>query len=220
MILDMTFRYCQLYVLAGCYGRFGRTDPIFSDKQSCLSTLKHSLETSERLIEKQLTQCNQFSNPNMSHDSPLQKKLSFITEEDLSSDHDQLVDAIRQKTQVLKNQHGVIVDYYNDIDATLETWHQESQDQSGSFNVLDNVEEEDQERCVRELITIDRSICKLVLMVEKIDMQVDRNERLLHKATMKIKSESLIQFCDSLLEDVTEQHKQAIKLEERLKAYH
>ena len=70
------------------------------------------------------------------------------------------------------------------------------------------------------MITIDRSVCKLVLMVEKIDMQVDRNERLLHKATMKIKSESLIQFCDSLLEDVTEQHKQAIKLEERLKAYH
>ena len=39
----------------------------------------------------------------MSNDSPLQKKLSFITEEDLSSDHDQIVEAIRMKTQTLKN---------------------------------------------------------------------------------------------------------------------
>ena len=102
------------------------------------------------------------------------------------------------------------MDYLNDIDGFLETWHQDSQAQSGSFNVLENVEEEDQERSLQDLIYIDQSICKLVLMVEKVDMQVDKNERLLHKATMKIKSESLIQFCDSLLEDVTQQYKQAI----------
>jgi len=57
---------------------------------------------------------------------------------------------------------------------------------------------------VQELITIDRSINKLVLMVEKIDLLVDKNERLMHKATLKIKSETLLKFCDQLLDDVTE----------------
>jgi len=35
------------------------------------------------------------------------------------------------------------MDYLNDIEAMLETWHLESEGQSGSFNVLENVEEED-----------------------------------------------------------------------------
>ena len=52
VIVDITLRYCQLYILAGCYGRsVVRTDPIFTEKQSYLNTLKHSLETNERLIE-------------------------------------------------------------------------------------------------------------------------------------------------------------------------
>ena len=58
VILDMTFRYCQLFILAGCYGRVVRTEPLFTEKESCLSTLKHSLETNERLIDKRLSQCN------------------------------------------------------------------------------------------------------------------------------------------------------------------
>jgi len=41
-------------------------------------------------------------------------------------------------------------------------------------------------------------------MVEKIDLLVDKNERLMHKATLKIKSETLLKFCDQLLDDVTE----------------
>ena len=29
MILDLTFRFCQLYVLSGSYGRIVRTQPLF-----------------------------------------------------------------------------------------------------------------------------------------------------------------------------------------------
>ena len=29
VIQDMTFRYCQLFTLGGCYGRVVKTDPLF-----------------------------------------------------------------------------------------------------------------------------------------------------------------------------------------------
>ena len=50
---------------------------------------------------------------------------------------------------------------------------------------------------MQELILIDRSIGKLVILVEKIDLLIDKNERLLNKAVFKIKLESLAQSCDS-----------------------
>ena len=43
----------------------------------------------------------------------------------------------------LVNQNKMAVDYLNDIEGQLEAWQAEQQDQNGSFNVLDNVEEED-----------------------------------------------------------------------------
>lgn len=45
---------------------------------------------------------------------------------------------------------------------------------------------------MQELILIDRSFGKLILLVEKIDLLIDKNDRLLNKATLKIKSEALI----------------------------
>ena len=53
---------------------------------------------------------------------------------------------------------------------------------SQAFNVMDNFEEEDQEWHVRELIMIDRSIGKLVLLIEKLDLLIDKNERMMNRA--------------------------------------
>ncbi len=44
--------------------------------------------------------------------------------------------------------HSIYVDYLNDIEATLETWYNYSMGHNGSFNVLENTDEEDQERPV------------------------------------------------------------------------
>ena len=50
-----------------------------------------------------------------------------------------------------------------------------------SFTVVENLDEDDQEWHVQELILIDRSMGKLVLFIEKIDMMIQRNERLIFK---------------------------------------
>lgn len=86
--------------------------------------------------------------------------------------------------------------------------------------MLENVDEEDQGRPVQELILIDRSIGKLVLLVEKIDILIEKNDRLLNKATLKIKSESLLTLCDKLLTDLTNQSNQQIKIEDKIQAHH
>ena len=48
------------------------------------------------------------------------------------------------------------------------------------------------------MILIDRSLGKLLLLIEKIDITVEKNERLLKKATLKIKHESLVKLSDTL----------------------
>ena len=117
----------------------------------------------------------------------------------------------------MQTQQTLAMEYLTDIEAALETWHSDTElNNGGSISVLNNLEEEDQERAVQELIQIDRSFGKLVLLIEKLDLQVDKNERLLHKATLKIKSESLIKLCEEMFTDVREQNKQAVKLEARL----
>jgi len=55
---------------------------------------------------------------------------------------------------------------------------------------------------VQELILIDRSISKVVLLLEKNDLLVEKNDRLLNKAMLKIKSESLITFCDNIMKEL------------------
>ena len=140
-----------------------------------------------------------------------------ITEDGSATDQAQVVEEIKKKTLNLQTQQTLAMDYLNDIEAALESWHSDAElNHGGSTSVLDNLEEEEQERAVQELIQIDRSIGKLVLLIEKLDLQVDKNERLLHKATLKIKSESLIKLCEEMSADVSEQNKQAIKLESRL----
>ena len=69
--------------------------------------------------------------------------MTLIQEENLSKDHEQIIEAITKKTMSLVNQNKMAVDYLNDIEGQLEAWQAEQQDQNGSFNVLDNVEEED-----------------------------------------------------------------------------
>ena len=56
---------------------------------------------------------------------------------------------------------------------------------------------------MQELILIDRSFGKLILLVEKIDLMIDKNDRLLNTAILKIKSESLVKLCDHLLDELT-----------------
>lgn len=71
----------------------------------------------------------------------------------------------------------------------------------------EHIDEEEQERPVQELILIDRSLCKLLLLIEKLDITVEKNDRLLKKATLKIKSETLVRLSDSLYRELEEQIK-------------
>ena len=78
--------------------------------------------------------------------------------------------------------------------------------------------EEDSELPVQELILIDRSMGKLVMLQEKLDLLIEKNDRLLNKATLKIKSERLQHKCESLLKEIVEHRKHSSQLEERIKA--
>ena len=52
VVVEMTFRFSQLFIIAGCYGRVIRTKPLFEEKMEHLKSLKNALGTNERLIEK------------------------------------------------------------------------------------------------------------------------------------------------------------------------
>ena len=78
--------------------------------------------------------------------------------------------------------------------------------------------EEDSELPVQELILIDRSMGKLVMLQEKLDLLIEKNDRLLNKVTLKIKSERLQHKCESLLKEIVEHRKHSSQLEERIKA--
>ena len=52
------------------------------------------------------------------------------------------------------------------------------------------------------MILIDRSISKLILLLEKNDLMVEKNDRLFNKAMLKIKSDSLVNFCDNILQEL------------------
>ena len=67
---------------------------------------------------------------------------------------------------------------------------------------------------------IDRSFGKLIILVEKIDLLIEKNDRLLNKATLKIKSELLIKLCDHLLDDLATQNKQSLRIEDKIKVYY
>ena len=89
----MTFRYCQLYVLGGCYGRVVRTQSLFEQKQLHIEQLKTGLSHSQRLIEQQLQACDQFTSRS-AEEPALVKKLSLVSEEDLSQDHGLIIGAV------------------------------------------------------------------------------------------------------------------------------
>ena len=63
--------------------------------------LKRTLSHSRRLIESQNHTCNQFSS--RSADSPTAKRLSYMTEEDLTKEHYLIIEALVSKTQSLFN---------------------------------------------------------------------------------------------------------------------
>ena len=66
---------------------------------------------------------------------------------------------------------------------------------------------------------IDRSLGKIIMLVEKLDLLIEKNERLLVKATMKIKIESLITLCDNQIRDLGDQNSQSVKLEVKIRAH-
>ena len=97
------------------------------------------------------------------------------------------MEALRSKTDSLMNQQRVASDYLSDIEIQLETWHAQQE----SFTIAEGtlgitIDEEEQERPVQELILIDRSLGKLILLQEKLDLLLEKNNRLLNKATLKI----------------------------------
>ena len=67
----------------------------------------------------------------------------MINEEILSTDHDEIMENIKGKTQHMLTLQRVYVDYLNDIEATLETWYNYSLSKNGTFNVLENTDEDD-----------------------------------------------------------------------------
>lgn len=91
------------------------------------------------------------------------------------------------KMDSIEQQHLQASDYLIDIDAKLDSWQSKASYQA--FSVVENLDEEDQEWHVQELITIDRSIGKLVLLIEKMDLLIEKNERMMNRAQLKIKSD-------------------------------
>ena len=93
-------------------------------------------------------QCNQFSSTSYGGESPKEKTLFSIEQEDLSTDHEQIIETIRKKTESLQGQQQIAMDYLIDIEAQLEAWQAQQEGQGGSFNIPDHLDEEDQERPV------------------------------------------------------------------------
>ena len=118
------------------------------------------------------------------------------------------------KTENLETQHQQAADYLNEIEALLDNW--QSMASSQAFNVMDNIEEEDQEWHVQELIMIDRSIGKLVLLIEKLDLLIDKNERMMNRAQLKIKSEQLQLQSEQILQQIESHKLQAYKIEGKI----
>ena len=83
--------------------------------------------------------------------------------------------------------------------------------------MIDNVEEEGQEWHVQELITIDKSMSKLILYIEKIELMVEKNERLINKVLIRIKQESLTKAGKSLGNQLKTQKQKALKIQGNLK---
>ena len=135
-------------------------------------------------------------------------------DQEFTTEHQQIIDAMNEKTESLETQHQLAADYLSEIETLLDNW--QSMASSPAFNVMDNIEEEDQEWHVTELIMIDRSIGKLVLLIEKIDLLIDKNERMMNRAQLKIKSEQL-QLQSERLQEQIESHKlQAYKIEGKI----
>ena len=105
-------------------------------------------------------------------------------------------------------------DYLIDIDAKLDSWQSKASYQA--FNVVENLDEEDQEWHVQELITIDRSIGKLVLLIEKMDLLIEKNERMINRAQLKIKSDQLQTFSEQILQQIESHKLQAYKIEGKM----
>lgn len=80
--------------------------------------------------------CNQFTTSIYGNDAPVAKNLSLIFEEELSKDHDTILEVVRKKTQSLLGQNKMAMDYLSDIEVQLETWLACQEGSSGTFNVM------------------------------------------------------------------------------------
>lgn len=85
-----------------------------------------------------------------------------------------------------------------------------------SFTVVENLDEDDQEWHVQELILIDRSMGKLVLFIEKIDMMIQRNERLIFKNQTLLRAQIAARKIGTIEETLKQQRNQVITLNTKL----
>jgi hypothetical protein len=83
----------------------------------------------------------------------------------------------------------------------LDNWQTHDEDKE-IFNIHEDMGEDFQEWHAQELILIDRSIGKLVLLVEKLDLLIDKNDRMVKKAQLKIEQEALTQMNEQLSSQV------------------
>ena len=98
----------------------------------------------------------------------------------------------------------------------LDNW-QIQEDGLVYLTVIDNVDDLEQEYHVQELIMIDRSISKLVLYIEKMELMLEKNERLVNKVLIRIKQEQLTKTANGLNLQLKTQKEKALKIKDNLK---
>ena len=127
-----------------------------------------------------------------------------------------MLENLIQKTNNLRTQQKRASDYLHEIDSMLDNW-QIQEDGLVYLTVIDNVDDLEQEYHVQELIMIDRSISKLVLYIEKMELMLEKNERLVNKVLIRIKQEQLTKTANGLNLQLKTQKEKALKIKDNLK---
>ena len=127
-----------------------------------------------------------------------------------------MVEGLKTKTKSLITQQGKALDYIQEIESMLENW--QIQDEGLThLTVIDNVEEYEQEWHVQEVLIIDKSISKLVLFIEKIELMLEKNERIVNKQLIRIRQDSLSKASVNLNNQLEAQKDKALKIKNSLK---
>ena len=103
IVLDLTYRYWQIYTLSGCYGRVVDVATLITQKTEQLDVMRTALSQTENLIMLQGRATSQLfgAGGQSEGDSPQNALKKGLFADDLGKEHDTLVDSIRKKTNSL-----------------------------------------------------------------------------------------------------------------------